>query len=257
MAALTTTVNHDLVADVTVVRVRGWLDLRTAALMRAALLKCVSECPSAIVVDVSDCLAGVPAALTVFPAVFCHQSAQPIVAGLLSGVSKEFVRDGGAAALGPISTYATLPQALDAAEAARTAQKRVHVRVRYTPDAPRLARDALHAACGTWGLRSVPTSALLIVTELVTNAVLHGHGAGAIDVEAMLRDDFLHLRVHDGSPDPPAPAAPLDSLDLREHGRGLHLVAGYSSAWGYVVNPSRSGKVVWATLRVPPVGTEP
>ena len=255
MATLTTTVDHDLGADVTVVRVRGWLDLRTVVLMRAALLKCISECPSAIVVDVSDCLAGAPAALTVFPAVASHQTAQPTVAVMLCGVTEEFVRSGGAAALGPVSTYATLPQALDEAEAARAKQQRVHVRVRHAPDSPALAREVLRSACDTWGLGALRASALLVATELVTNAVRHGDGAGAIDVEAMLRDDFLHLRVHDGSPDPPAPAAPPDGLDLREDGRGLHIVATYSSAWGYVVNPSRTGKVVWATLPVLPVGT--
>jgi anti-sigma regulatory factor (Ser/Thr protein kinase) len=253
MAALMTIVDHDLVADVTVVRARGWLDLRTAVLMRAALLKCISECPSAIVVDVSDCLAGAPAALTVFPAVASHQTAQPTVAVLLCGVTKEFVRNGGAAALGAVSTYATLLQALDAAEAARARQQRVHIRLRHTPDSPGLAREVLYSACDTWGLGAFRATALLIGTELVTNAVRHGDGAGAIDLEAMMRNDFLHIRVHDGSPDPPAPAAQPDGLDLREDGRGLHIVASYSSAWGYVVNPSCAGKVVWATLRVRPV----
>ncbi len=257
MAALMTTVDHDLVADVTVVRARGWLDLRTAVVLRAALLKCISECPSAIVVDVSDCLAGAPAALTVFPAVASHQTAHPTVAVLLCGVTAEFVRSGGAAALGPVSTYASLLQALDAAEAARGRRQQAHVRLKHAPDSPRLAREVLHSACDTWGLGAFRTSALLIVTELVTNAVRHVDSAGAIDVEAVLRDDFLHLRVHDGSPDPPAPVAPLDGLDLRVGGRGLQIVANYSSAWGYVVNPSRTGKVVWATLRVRPVATEP
>ena len=39
-----------------------------------------------------------------------------------------------------------------------------------------------------------------------------------------------------------------------DDGRGLHIVAAYSTAWGYVINPGTTGKLVWATLRVQPIG---
>jgi len=69
----------------------------------------------------------------------------------------------------------------------------------------------------------------------------------------VLRGDYLHMRVHDESPEPPTPVTPLEGPAPREYGRGLQIVANYSTAWGYVVNQGSTGKVVWATLRVPPV----
>lgn len=82
----------------------------------------------------------------------------------------------------------------------------------------------------------------LVVTELVTNSLLHGeppvyirliHQGGSIRVE--VEDAGAHLPVV-GLHDP-------ESMT----GRGLSVVAGMSSGWG--VDPGRrGGKVVWAEL---------
>jgi len=251
---LTTTVRHDLAADVAVMRVEGELNLGTAPAMRAALLTCVADCPSAIVVDVAQCLPENPAALSVFPSVARHEAAQPTVAVLVCGVTSDFLRNGGSAALGPIRTYRSRAEALLAAAEVRASQLRMRLRIQPSRAAPGLARDAIDSVCDQWHLDGMRTSALLIISELVANAVLHG--AGEIDVEAVIRGDFLNLRVHDGSPLPPTPAPPPDQPAVREYGRGLQIVAMYSTAWGYVIDPKGTGKVVWATLRVGPIDAD-
>ena len=146
---------------------------------------------------------------------------------------------------------ASRTEALGAA-AVRAGQQRVELHVRRNEAAPTLARAAVGAACDRWCLEDLRTSAQLIVSELVTNAVRHA--VGDIGVEAVLRGDFLHLRVHDGSPEPPVPVR-SDASIMRDSGRGLPIVAKYSSAWGFIVNQSQSGKVVWATLRACPRDT--
>ena len=85
-------------------------------------------------------------------------------------------------------------------------------------------------------------SAALVVSELVTNGLTHA--GTALDVTVSAADRRLLLGVHDGSDQPPrVPAPPLGST--RSH--GLHLVAGFSRAWGWLPRAD-GGKVVWAVL---------
>src|SRR5262245_56199899 len=62
-------VRRDLERDVTLVSPTGMLSLGTAGQMRSALVKCMVECPCAVVVDLSACLIANTAVLTIFPAV--------------------------------------------------------------------------------------------------------------------------------------------------------------------------------------------
>lgn len=103
----------------------------------------------------------------------------------------------------------------------------------------------------------------LAVSELVTNAVLHG--AAPIEVRVRGTVDHPRVEVRDSSTEPPvmpetapAPAYDLDSLDddldlddlegaLLTFGRGLSIVARASEAWGADIDDT--GKVVWFTPR--------
>jgi anti-sigma regulatory factor (Ser/Thr protein kinase) len=156
------------------------------------------------------------------------------------------------------TSVGTVPvfDSVTAARAAVAAHTQGHGRLRImldpSPDAPGTARDQVAAACAAWGASSVVNGARLIVSELVTNAMVH---AGTqIEVDFMLRHPFLHLRVRDASVQTPLMGRKLDADRSGQlGGRGLRLVDRYSSAWGYLLGAG--GKVVWATLRTRPVGT--
>jgi anti-sigma regulatory factor (Ser/Thr protein kinase) len=85
--------------------------------------------------------------------------------------------------------------------------------------------------------RGVDTITLL-VSELVTNAVVHAHSSFTVQVS--YRPPRLRVEIRDGSEAPPrvrdaAPASP--------GGRGLKLVDELSDAWG--CEPRGEGKAVW------------
>lgn len=108
--------------------------------------------------------------------------------------------------------------------------------------APRQAR-----AFTTEWLHSVPgaprASALLVVSELVTNAVRHGHGP--IGLELSTVSGRVRIQVEDDSRKVP------QIVDARPEGggRGLHIVDQLAQ-WGW--EPTSRGKVVWALLTPPP-----
>jgi anti-sigma regulatory factor (Ser/Thr protein kinase) len=84
-------------------------------------------------------------------------------------------------------------------------------------------------------------TASLLVSELVTNAIVHAR----TDVEVRLVTDHHMLRaeVSDGNPTFPSPRRPIG---LAGTGRGLLMMDQVASRWG--VLPSGSGKTVWFEL---------
>jgi hypothetical protein len=106
------------------------------------------------------------------------------------------------------------------------------------------ARNVVTNACIRWNLADLVPSATLIISELVSNAVDHAHTI--ISVEVCVQDSYLYLGVRDGGGARPA-VRHTDDADTR--GRGLRLVAAFSSDWGYITDAY--GKTVWATLALP------
>lgn len=85
-----------------------------------------------------------------------------------------------------------------------------------------------------------------VVTELATNAVLHARTDFTVSIT--IDRSQLRVSVTDGSP---------AQARLRRHGdpdattgRGLHMVAGLSTAWG--VSPDGAGKTTWCDLSLAP-----
>ena len=85
---------------------------------------------------------------------------------------------------------------------------------------------------------------MLVLSELVTNAMVHARAGCTIEVQH--QDDLLRLEVRDPSPAPPAiGSARSDDIG----GRGLRIVAAIAQAWGW--EPTHGGKRVWAHLHAP------
>ena len=116
---------------------------------------------------------------------------------------------------------------------------------RSLPPDPRSVRDARHAvsvALQEWGVDpAIVERVALIVTELVTNAVLHA--ATPVGVAVQWDGSAARLEVVDGSPAHPAPIAQHDEAVT---GRGLSLVDALADAWG--ATPEPHGKTVWAVV---------
>ncbi|MFG2551553.1 ATP-binding protein [Streptomyces sp. NPDC048581] len=99
-----------------------------------------------------------------------------------------------------------------------------------------------------WGLADWDRTAdlLLCVSELATNALLHGvpRGRGFL-LRVRYDGDVLRVEVHDSGPgEPRIPEEPDES----EGGRGLLLVQELADKWG--VGERTPGKVVWAEFAV-------
>lgn len=109
--------------------------------------------------------------------------------------------------------------------------------------APARARQAvLSFAMGSVSAETAETAELL-ASELVTNAVLHGRGPITLTMEYDV--DGLGVTVCDDEPALPA----LPDPDPRSMGgRGLHLVAALSDAWGVTPTSGGPGKGVWFRL---------
>ncbi|GAA3507100.1 ATP-binding protein [Streptomyces showdoensis] len=118
-------------------------------------------------------------------------------------------------------------------------------------EAVRECRDLTRQAIGAWfgapeGAGAIAVEdALLLVSEVVTNALAHGgtpyelrldHSAGR-----------LWVQVSDTSPVRPRPHGPHRAG--RASGHGLYLLERLSEAWGWV--PRGEGKAVWFEVTVP------
>ncbi|MGW2055559.1 ATP-binding protein [Streptomyces sp. NPDC001840] len=126
---------------------------------------------------------------------------------------------------------------------------RVVLRWSRDPRCVALARLELRKALADWGLSMLEDSAVLILSELLSNASLHAKVTPeqVIETRYFRSSGALRIEVHDGSPERPQPRTPdAEASD----GRGLLLVDALADEWG-VADRAGPGKAVWATLSVP------
>ena len=138
----------------------------------------------------------------------------------------------------------------------RTAERHgCRVRLATGPAAPAEARRRVRDAIRSWRVPVDLDAALLLTSELVTNAIRHeagqeaGQGAQAVMLAIAIDSSRGRLRVdvHDTSRSLPAVAeVPADA----ETGRGLLLVETLSDEWGFYRTPA--GKAVYFTLAFEP-----
>jgi len=119
------------------------------------------------------------------------------------------------------------------------------LRLALPPDVPavRLARQATRDALAAWQIGHLEEDAVLIVSELVTNAVRHAMDTGAVGLELTSTRTWLRVEVQDGDPT----WRQMDSVaDCDESGFGFVLVDSLADRWG--VRRISAGKAVWAEL---------
>lgn len=113
-----------------------------------------------------------------------------------------------------------------------------------------LARVELRKAMTVWGLTDIADSAVLVLSELLTNTVRHAHVAPGREIETWYqrRAKGLRIEVHDAddvspklSPDAPASVG----------GHGLALVVALADRWDVSDRIGHGGSSVWAELDFP------
>lgn len=118
------------------------------------------------------------------------------------------------------------------------------------------ARSFVRDTLQGWGFGDIVDDAVVLTSELVTNAVVHA-GTSA-DVLCLRTEDGVRIEVADRYPEREIPlqaaAVNMGSPD-REGGRGLQLCAALAVCWGVEYTPTH--KQVWFQLDLPdrPVGT--
>jgi hypothetical protein len=118
--------------------------------------------------------------------------------------------------------------------------------------APGLARGHVRAALAAWGIARFTDTAVLIASELVSNAVEASArvpfvlGVLVIRVCLITNGDVLTIECWDQ-----APGVPVLRVvsELAERGRGLAIIDDLTGgAWGHHPAIGRPGKCVWASL---------
>lgn len=127
------------------------------------------------------------------------------------------------------------------------------------PTAAHDARAFTARVLDSWELSHVTETAVLLVSELITNAL--AHAGGVLDPPEDLGElvgevasvmlglsvrESLRIEVWDQSGIPPVRRAAAEDA---ENGRGLELVESLSKEWGCDVLTT-GGKIVWAALEI-------
>lgn len=123
------------------------------------------------------------------------------------------------------------------------------------PEAAAAARHFVRETLRAWqgsghcaGQDDLVDDAVLLTSELVTNAVVHA--GTSVQVMCRLADESVEIAVVDHRPVRLIPDEPLDAAiqPERTNGRGLLLPAKLAAAWG--VTYARTCKAVWFRLGV-------
>jgi anti-sigma regulatory factor (Ser/Thr protein kinase) len=120
-----------------------------------------------------------------------------------------------------------------------TARRRFRGEAISASAARRFAADVLTA----WHQRQLIDDALLLLDEVITNAIQHTVGDVTVDLRL---GEHLRVTVHDASNRPPERRTSTTDDDS-DNGRGLHIIEQLAAAWGSEP-ASTGGKRVWFDL---------
>jgi anti-sigma regulatory factor (Ser/Thr protein kinase) len=138
-----------------------------------------------------------------------------------------------------------LGAATGAAPQGAAAQRRFRFELAAHPGSVAQARRLAHARLTGWAVcADTCESAALVISELVTNAIVHTASSRVV-CELHDHDDMVRIAVRDEGC-APGEAHPSPQRPDEEHGRGLLLVGALCRAWG--VQEHGPGLLVWAEL---------
>ncbi|MFJ9864133.1 ATP-binding protein [Streptomyces sp. NPDC101165] len=119
------------------------------------------------------------------------------------------------------------------------------------PAAVGTARRVLRDLLAAWGVAEpVRDDAVLVASELVTNALVHAAGERIV-CRVRAAADRVRLEVEDQNRGPARPAQRQSGPD-DQNGRGLFLVGALSADRGMTLAPDRPARIVWADLTTTP-----
>ncbi|GGW89563.1 ATPase [Streptomyces malachitofuscus] len=146
------------------------------------------------------------------------------------------------AAAGSVGLGAASAPALSGA----AAERRFRFELAAHPGSPAQARRLTRARLTGWSVcEDICDTAELVVSELVTNAIVHT-ASSHIVCELHDGDDLVRIAVRDEGCAPDLPRANTRQRPEEEHGRGLLLVDALCHAWG--AHEHGPGLLVWADL---------
>jgi anti-sigma regulatory factor (Ser/Thr protein kinase) len=119
-------------------------------------------------------------------------------------------------------------------------------------NAPAIARRFVKEHASDLAI-DLKNDAELLVSEVVTNAVVHGRPA--ITLRVSTDPPGIGIAVHDFGEMLP-PTSPAQVTPSATHGRGLLIVEALASTWGVIPNDPPPGKTVWFRL-TPAGGVDP
>ena len=122
------------------------------------------------------------------------------------------------------------------------------------PESAKVAREFTAAALRNWRLDALIPDAVLIASELVTNAISHGSqqdqqddAPEPVELTWSYQVSRLICVITDRGVEPPVPAATDPDS---ESGHGLQIVGALAAAWGWTMLGT-GAKAVWAALDLP------
>jgi len=187
------------VADQAALLVRpvGSLTMRNRRRLRSAVLKCLADCPTAVVVDLSDCRLADQLAAAVFVAVRREAAAGPAINVLLCGASGDLRSR--IKALDPSQPcYATRREAIDAVPGGPAVASWRRQRFPATPDSTSLAGCMVADACVDWHRADLIHPARAVMFDLVRAA--HVCSPAELRIIVSPRADGLLLSVRSHVP---------------------------------------------------------
>jgi hypothetical protein len=117
---------------------------------------------------------------------------------------------------------------------------RHRVRLIKEPAAAAEARLQVRTVISAWQVRIDPDIAVLLTSDLVTSAIMHGNGQ-AITLAIRCSSSRLRVDCFDTSP-----SSPADEPAAKAPSHGLALVAALATEWGAFSTPA--GRVAYFTL---------